>query len=209
MKKLFSVFFFFSFLVLLLFLLFGGFEEEMASLLESRENRLSYGVASFALLSSDIFLPVPSSLVMLLNGKVLGIVSGAAVSTTSGLLSSTIGFFLGRKSRTYIDLYFSEKQKKASSKIFDRYGKVSIPFSKALPIISEAISFLSGTTGISFKKFFWYSLLGHLVISVVYAYLATYSAELDSNLLSGGIILLVLLIFWGADRIISRKVLSK
>lgn len=209
MKKLLSVFFFCCFLVLLLFLLFGAAEEQITTLLASKENLNSYWIASFLVLSADIFIPVPSSLVMILNGKVLGFFFGTLLSTTSGTVSSCIGFYLGRKSGSLIDRFFSKKEQQVSTNIFSRYGKPAIPVSKALPIISEAISFLSGTTGISFSSFFWYSLLGHFVISAVYAYAGSFSSEIDSNLLSGAIILLVLLIFWGISKLMSKKALQK
>lgn len=208
MKKLLSVFVFCCFLVLLLFLLLGGAEEQITALLASKENMKSYWIASFTILSADIFIPVPSSLVMILNGKVLGFFSGTLLSTTSGVLSSCIGFYLGRKSGSFINKFFSAKEQQVSTNIFCHYGKFSIPVSKALPIVSEAISFLSGTTGIPFRTFFWYSLFGHFIISTVYAYAGSFTSEIDSNLLSGAIILFVLLIFWGISKILNLKSLQ-
>lgn len=209
MKKLFSIFFFCCLFVLILFFLLGGYEEELKLLLQSRQNRSSYWIISFAVLSSDIFIPVPSSLVMILNGKALGFFFGTLLSTISGVVSSVIGFYLGRKSEAYIEKFFSKNQQKVSSKLFLRYGRAAIVLSKALPIISEAISFLSGTTAISLKKFLLYSFIGHFIISAVYAYAGSFSAEIDSNLLAGGIILAVLLIFWSIDRLFSKKILQK
>lgn len=209
MKKLFSVFFLCCFFVLILFFLFGGYEEQLTLLLESRKNQNIYWIVSFAVLSSDIFIPVPSSVVMVLNGKVLGFFFGMLLSTTSGLVSSAIGFYLGRKSESFIDRFFSEKQQKVSSDLFQKYGLAAITLSKALPIISEAVSFLSGTTAISFRKFLWYSFIGHLIISAVYAYAGSFSSSIDSNLLSGGIIIAVLGLFYVIDMLINKKVLRE
>ena len=153
MKRLLSVFFFFCLLILIPYGLFGGYEEQLKVLLESRQHRNIYWVVSFAVLSSDIFIPVPSSLVMIMNGKVLGFFAGTVLSTVSGLVSSAIGFYLGRKSESFVDRFFSKEQKNASSKLFLKYGMLAVMFSKALPLISEAVSFLSGTTPISFKDF--------------------------------------------------------
>lgn len=203
------MFFLCCFFVLILFFLFGGYEEQLTLLLESRKNQNIYWIVSFAVLSSDIFIPVPSSVVMVLNGKVLGFFFGMLLSTTSGLVSSAIGFYLGRKSESFIDRFFSEKQQKVSSDLFQKYGLAAITLSKALPIISEAVSFLSGTTAISFRKFLWYSFIGHLIISAVYAYAGSFSSSIDSNLLSGGIIIAVLGLFYVIDRLINKKVLRE
>lgn len=209
MKKLFSVFFFCCFFVLIFYFLLGGFEEEIAIFLESQENINSYSILSFLVLSLDIFVPVPSSLVMILNGRILGIFPAILLSTTSGLLSSTIGFYIGRKSEPLVDLFFSQKEKNLSSRIFLKYGKSAILFSKALPIVSEALSFLSGTTAISFKMFFFYSFVGHMIISAVYAYAGNFSTSMDSNFLSAGIIIIVLFLFWIIEKLLKKEVLSK
>lgn len=203
------MFFLCCFFVLILFFLFGGYEEQLTLLLESRKNQNIYWIVSFAVLSSDIFIPVPSSVVMVLNGKVLGFFFGMLLSTTSGFVSSAIGFYLGRKSESFIDRFFSEKQQKVSNDLFQKYGLAAITLSKALPIISEAVSFLSGTTAISFRKFLWYSFIGHLIISAVYAYAGSFSSSIDSNLLSGGIIIAVLGLFYVIDRLINKKVLRE
>lgn len=205
MKKLLSVFFFCCTFVLLLFFLFGGFEEELEVLLQSRQHLNTYWLVSFAVLASDIFIPVPSSLVMILNGKVLGFLPGTLLSTLSGLCSSMIGFYLGRKSDKLLNRFFSEQQQQTSSHLFLKFGQAAIMLSKALPIISEAVSFLAGTTAISYKKFLLYSFLGHLIISAVYAYAGSATTAIDSNLLSGGIILFVLFLFWVVDRLMNRK----
>ena len=208
MKKLFSVFFFSCFFVLLLFLLFGGYEEEMAVLLQSQSQHY-YWILSFALLSSDIFLPVPSSLVLIMNGKVLGVFFGTLLSTASGMVSSAIGFYLGRKSESFVDRFFNAEEKRSGAKFFERHGSMAISLSKALPIVSEAVSFVSGTTDISFRRFFIFSLIGHLIISLIYAYAGSFSTNLDSSLLSGGIIVLVLLLSWAVDVLLRRKALKE
>ena len=208
MKKLFSVFFFSCFLVLLLFLLFGGYEEEMTVLLQSQSEHY-YWILSFVFLSSDIFLPVPSSLIMMMNGKVLGVFFGTLLSTSSGMLSSVIGFCLGRKSESFVDRFFSTEEKKSGTRFFERHGSMAISLSKALPIVSEAVSFVSGTADISFRRFFLFSLIGHFIISLIYAYIGSFSTHLDSGLLSSGLIVLVLLLSWAADILLRRKAVKE
>ncbi|MGH9672876.1 MAG: hypothetical protein ACRD44_06805, partial [Bryobacteraceae bacterium] len=54
---------------------------------------------SFGLLAGDILLPVPSSLVMLANGAVFGIIPGAILSIAGSLSAAMAGFWLGRRGR--------------------------------------------------------------------------------------------------------------
>lgn len=178
-------------------------------LLEDRQHQRTYWVVSFLVLASDIFIPVPSSLVMILNGKVLGFFFGTVLSTVSGLVSSVIGFYMGKKSGKIINKFFNPEEQKMSNNLFLKYGNSAIVLSKALPIISEAVSFLAGTTGISLKRFVFLSLVGHLIISAVYAYAGSFSTAFNSNLLSAGIILFVLLVSWLLKYLFHQKNFQK
>ena len=205
MKRLVSIFIFCSFIIIIAFLLFGNVEKWVEINLASEKSVVTYTLLSFVLLTSDIVLPIPSSLVMILNGKVLGVFSGAALSLVSGVLSSCIGFYFGRKANAFIDRFFSQSEKEMSRKLFDRFGNIAIIISKALPIISEAISFVSGTASVTFKTFLVYSIVGHFIVSFVYAYVGSLSRSLNSNLIAAVIIISALAVGWVMQSIIMRK----
>lgn len=205
MRKLLSLFIFCSFLIIIVFLLFGDFEQWTAHHLNTSKSLAAYTGLSFALLTGDIILPVPSSLVMILNGKVLGVFFGSLLSLVSGVLSSSIGFFLGKFSNPFLEKIFSEKERNAGNSLFKRFGYSAIIISKSLPVISEAVSFVSGTTSVAFKTFFIYSFMGHLLVSVIYAYMGSFAGAVDSNILSAIIIAIALVLGWITQRRISSK----
>ncbi|MEO6000242.1 MAG: VTT domain-containing protein [Chitinophagaceae bacterium] len=205
MKRLLAIFIFCCVLILTVFFLFDGLEKWVEFNLTTNKSRLAYAILSFILLTSDIILPIPSSLVMILNGKVLGVLSGTIISFSSGLLSSLSGFYIGRKANPYFDKLFSKKDKEISNSLFKKFGNTAITISKALPIISEAISFVSGTTSVPVKTFLIYSMAGHFIVSLLYAYVGSYSTSLDSNLIAAIIILSALLIGWVMQLIVSKK----
>lgn len=188
MKRLVSIFLSCVFLVLLSFVLLQGSEKQLLEFLKSSSSRAWYALASFVVLASDIFMPVPSSLVMILNGKLLGVAGGTLLSTSSGMLSSAIGFALGQKSSPLLRKIFSPEENVSSSKLFLRYGSISIAFSKALPVLSETISVIAGTTSMSWKEFLCLSLVGHFGISLVYAWLGNSFAFFGSGWLSAAVI---------------------
>jgi uncharacterized membrane protein YdjX (TVP38/TMEM64 family) len=71
-------------LVIILFIAYDSLEVQFTTLLLNLEQyQWRYAVVSFLILTADILLPVPSSIVMYMNGYVLGIVAGC------------IGFFYG------------------------------------------------------------------------------------------------------------------
>ena len=51
------------------------------------ENSITAALISLLMLGSDIILPVPSSVIMLLNGKLFGIAEGTLISTAGLVLS--------------------------------------------------------------------------------------------------------------------------
>lgn len=196
MKKLVTTFLFFCLLIIITFVLFGNIEIWIESNLNSEKSLIAFSVLSFLFLSSDIILPIPSSLIMILNGKILGIFYGVLVSLFSGMVSSTIGFYIGKNSAVYVDKFFNEKEKEISNKLFRKFGNMAIIISKGLPIISEVISIMSGTTAINFKIFFVYSFLGNLIVSVLYVCVGSFSISVNSNIVTATFIITSLLVGW-------------
>ncbi len=209
MKKLIAVFIFCCLLVIVAFLLFGNVEKWVEINLQSKQSQNNYALLSFSILTSDIILPIPSSLVMILNGKVLGVVAGTFISLLSGVFSSCIGFFLGRKTNPLLNKLFTTKEKEISDTLFQKFGNMAITISKALPIISEAISFVSGTTAISFKTFLLYSVLGHFIVALIYACVGSFASTLSSSLIAAIIIVAALLIGWITQLMIRQKSVVK
>jgi uncharacterized membrane protein YdjX (TVP38/TMEM64 family) len=181
---------------------FGDLEAGIESHLQSKQSKILYSLLSFLFLTADIILPVPSSLVMILNGKELGFLYGSILSLMSGLSSSLIGFYLGRAAKKYVNRWFTNYELQKSEFLFYKYGRVSIIVSKALPILSEAVSVFSGTTGISFKLFLMFSLIGQLVVSCAYAYIGSFMSSANSIVASTIIIVSVSLTGWLAQKLI-------
>lgn len=185
--------------------MFEDLEHWMAANLHSEKSIATYTLLSFSFMALDTILPVPSSLLIILNGKILGPFFGTLLSWSSSLLSSLFGFYLGRSANPYFDKFFSSQDKAFSNNFFQKFGNLAITISKALPILSEAISFVAGTTAISFKTFLLYSALGHLVVSVIYAYLGSFSNAVNSALVTIIIIISTVILGWLVQFIMKKK----
>jgi uncharacterized membrane protein YdjX (TVP38/TMEM64 family) len=204
MKKLLSILFFSSLFVVFLFIMFADVEQYISDLLQSPASLAVYSVFSFFFLMSDIVLPVPSSMIMILNGKVLGVFYGTMLSLLSGLFSSCLGFYLGRRSNNLLSRFFSRQDVEEGNSFVARYGSMAIAFSKAIPVLSESVSFVSGTTAISLKNFLLYSFAGHAVVAILYAYVGSLNRAIDSNLISAAIIGLTIVLAWGLQVLIRQ-----
>ena len=173
--------------------------------INSEKSLFTYILFSFSFLALDTLLPVPSSLLMILNGKILGPIFGTFLSLVSGLLASVFGFYLGRSANPYFDKFFESHDKAYSNQLFRKYGNPAITISKALPVLSEAISFVAGTTSMPLKTFILYSAIGHLIVSVMYAYLGSFSNAIHSGLVTIIIIAFAVLFSWAVQLDIKNK----
>jgi uncharacterized membrane protein YdjX (TVP38/TMEM64 family) len=203
MRRLLSLALFCFIIVVMIFLIFGEGEDMVIQNLVQQGQRWRYISLSFFMLAGDVILPVPSSLVMIANGKILGMAGGALLSFLAGMVSSCIGFLLGRFAGSRVSGFFSEPEKRAGDLLFERFGAFAVIVSKCLPILSEVLSFVSGTTSMSMNRFLRYSIIGHAIISLMYAAVGAYAQEMgNSQLISAGIIAGVLIIGWLVQRFI-------
>jgi len=162
-----------------------------------QENPIVFSLISLVILASDVVLPIPSTIVMYLNGYVMGIVGGFLLSLSSLMISSLIGFYIGKR--------FSRRDQSPSfSRFFHRYGFASIILTRGIPILAEAISIVGGYTQMSLRKFTLYHIIGYLPVCFIYAYLGKYAKEEDAFitvlLVSVGITILFWLYGWLLDK---------
>ncbi|MDG1332703.1 MAG: VTT domain-containing protein [Crocinitomicaceae bacterium] len=163
-------------LVILVFVFFEDVEvyiEEMITV--SQTNKSDYIWISGLFLSSDILLPVPSSIIMYANGLVLGTLWGTLLSLVCALISSCIGYVLGLLSAKTLG---SEKREEASN-ILNKYGIMAIIISRGVPILSESISYTAGYMRMKFRTFFLLNVIGYLPITLLYAYFGSLGSDLN------------------------------
>lgn len=153
--------------ITIVYLVFGSFEDTMFSVLEGfKSNPVQYSIWSLSILASDIVLPVPSSIIMYLNGVVLGVVSGAGISFVSLMITAVIGYMLG----AFIPTQLRNLPDERVNQLLARYGAPIIIITRGIPILSESICIVCGYNRLPFK---WYLLLnaaGYLPMCIIYAY---------------------------------------
>ena len=171
--------------LLLPFLIFGetlnDWTEEFL-LSGARRPRLEAFVLSL-LLASDIFLPVPSSLVSTAAGFLLGFLAGAATSLAGMTVSCMIGFLVGLKfGRPAVQKLIGLRDLQEIEKIYIRFGDWVIVMARAVPVIAEASVLVAGISRMRTSRFLLLSFLSNLGISAVYAAIGAISADINSFL---------------------------
>jgi uncharacterized membrane protein YdjX (TVP38/TMEM64 family) len=179
--------------VIIVFISFDSLESQFTHILNNLEQyKWQYALGSFFILASDILLPVPSSIVMYMNGYVLGIIEGSLLSMVSLLLGSVIGYYLGKL--TSMGLKASQEE---PAKLFmQKYGALAILISRGIPILSESISVVCGYNKIPFKQYFIFNVIGYSPLCLLYAICGNIGYDKNTFLLSFGFSLLISAAFY-------------
>jgi uncharacterized membrane protein YdjX (TVP38/TMEM64 family) len=133
------------------------------------------------LLASDILLPVPSSLVMILSGVAFGVWWGSLVALVGSIGGEWLGFEIVRRyGRRASARLVGDDEIERLARVFARHGAVAVVVTRALPVVMETMSVVAGLSRMSRKTFLLASLVGTVPIVVVYAYAGAVSRQTGS-----------------------------
>lgn len=159
------------------FIGFGdSIDTRVAAWLDPPPPPLTIALGTIAILSTDIFLPVPSSAVSTVAGAQLGIV-GATLASWLGLtIGAVAGFALARTfGRRLAERFAQREDLDQMDYVAQRYGSRIVIGARALPVLAEASVLLLGTTQLAWRKFLPAVMLSNLGIALVYALLGHFA----------------------------------
>lgn len=138
--------------------------------------------AVVGLLAADIFIPVPSSIVMVLSGAAFGVWYGALLSLAGSIGGEWLGFELARRyGATWFQRFIGdEDERRRLNAILSTHGAAAVAVTRALPVVMETMSVVAGLSAMGRRTFLAASLVGTAPIVVVYAYAGAKSREMDS-----------------------------
>lgn len=138
-----------------------------------------------AALASDVFLPIPSSIISTLSGALLGFPKGLAASWLGMSCGSVIGYWFGATAgQNLVRKSVGEKELKRVSDLFRRFDTWAIVVSRPVPVLAEASVIVAGFLRMPFSKFAIASALSNFGVSAAYAYTGSVAADRDSFLIA-------------------------
>ena len=181
--------------------LFGLAEALQVPLLTDPSDWLSQGKllaagVGFALLTLDVLLPVPASLVMIAHGAVFGVALGTVLSLVGGVAAAAFGFGVGRGSTRWLERLVSEPERRRAEYFLRRWGDVAVIATRPVPILAESVAILAGTSSMPWTRFLLASLAGYVPAALLYALTGATAARLDSAALVFGLVILIAGVFW-------------
>jgi uncharacterized membrane protein YdjX (TVP38/TMEM64 family) len=133
------------------------------------------------LLAVDLFIPVPSSVVMVLSGVVFGTWRGAALSFAGSLACSVIGFELARRhGRGLAARLVGDHELARLERAFARYGGGIVFVTRVLPVMKETLSVIAGLSRMDRRAFLVATIAGSVPEALIYAYAGAASREAGS-----------------------------
>jgi len=173
-------------ILLIPFFIFGeSLETWLTYFLNSSQSKLLVGLVIGGLLSIDILVPIPSSVVSTAGGYFLGFILGTLISFSGMTISCLIGYFLGTKFGNPLSkkLVGSNELSKLE-KLQNKYGNWIIIISRAVPVLADASILVAGIGRMPLNRFILLISLSNLGISIVYAAIGAYSSYINSFLLA-------------------------
>jgi len=153
------------------FLLFGEvLEAEIEERLEESVSSTWIAVAVVGALATDIFLPIPSSVVITMAGRTLGFAMATIVAWLGMTLGAIIAFVIARRfGRRLVCRFCDEEEIPRIDRLSRRLGPMVLVLTRPIPVLAEASVLFLGTTDLPWQRFVLPIGLSNLGIAVTYA----------------------------------------
>ena len=153
-----------------------------------------------ALLIADVFLPVPSSLVMIAHGALFGVVKGSLLSLAGSVGATVFGFWVGRRGGPALERLVTPAEKIHADALLAKWGAMAIVISRPIPLMAETVAILAGASAMRWNQVILAGFGGSVPMCLLYALTGAASARfgggLGSDFLMFGIVILIAGLFW-------------
>jgi uncharacterized membrane protein YdjX (TVP38/TMEM64 family) len=146
-------------------------------------------LVGLGLLTVDVLLPVPSSVVMVAHGALFGVLPGAALSLLGGVSATVVGFAVGRRGRGVVERVTTPAQRAAADRLLTRWGPWAVVSTRAVPVLAETVAVLAGTSPMRWPVLLCAGAAGTAVPALLYAAAGAGADTAVSMLLASGLAL--------------------
>jgi membrane protein DedA with SNARE-associated domain len=142
------------------------------------------GTVIAALLASDVFLPIPSSVVAAGAGVALGFWRATAVIWLGMTLACVIGYAFGFGTAGAAERFVGPGGMARARGLWERFGDYAIVFCRPVPVLAEASVIFAGIARRPFGHFLSMSAWSNLGVAMGYAAIGAFSMRVESFLLA-------------------------
>jgi uncharacterized membrane protein YdjX (TVP38/TMEM64 family) len=167
-----------------------------------RGGRIAAAVIGVLLLVADVFLPVPSSIVMVVHGTLFGAAAGTLLSLAGSTAAAMTGFAIGRAGTGAIRRFVTPVEHERAGAMLRRWGVLAIAVSRPVPILAETIAILAGSSPLTWRQAALSAAAGSLVPSLVYAWAGAHATGAVSHVAIFAGVIAVSALLW----LLGRKI---
>jgi uncharacterized membrane protein YdjX (TVP38/TMEM64 family) len=189
---------------------FGVVEALGVPLLTDPSEEISAGGLAAAavgggLLLADVFIPIPSSVIMIAHGAAFGVVGGFMLSLAASVGGAMIGWWIGNRSSRWMDRIVTPEEKRQANEFIVRYGMLAIVISRLLPIVAETVAIMSGTTSLGWKRVLAGTTLGSIPPALIYAIAGNATTDFASGALVTVAVVVIAVVAW----VVSQRLIGE
>jgi len=130
------------------------------------------------ILSTDILLPIPSSMISTMGGWKLDPLAASCASLVGMTISAILGYWLARSFGAPLARRLSrDSDLERARRINDRFGPGMLFITRGVPVLAEASVLLTGIHGLSWRRFLLPVLAANLFLSTGYSLIGYYAHE--------------------------------
>jgi uncharacterized membrane protein YdjX (TVP38/TMEM64 family) len=157
------------------------------------------------LLIADVFLPVPSSLVMVAHGSLFGVVIGTLLSLLGSVGAALLGFAVGRRGGKLLERVITPAEQSRANNMLERWGVLAIIVTRPIPMLAETVAIMSGASTLSWSTVALASFAGSLPPALLYALTGAAVANFQTTSLMFVVVLLIAGLFWLTGRFLGPR----
>lgn len=181
------------------FLLWGDQTQQLIVDIVKGEHPVEVATMIVTVLTLDVFLPVPSSVVGNAGGVILGWNLGFFSSFVGLTLGSWLGYCVGSLFRkTFFHRYFSDMEFRNLSFDLNNYGFLMLIACRGVPVLAEMSALAAGFHRFSFARYVVATGLGNLFLAGLHTSLGVLASGSDSLYLFGMAFMFVPILGYGA-----------
>lgn len=170
-------------LVLVPFFLFEAeFNALAAKLTGGTVSREVAAAAIFALLASDVVLPVPSSIVSTGAGVLLGFAAGTAVVWAGMMAGCAIAYAMGARATGAAERWVGIESLERARALAARHGAWTVVICRPVPVLAEASVVVAGLVHAPLGPFLALTATANLGIAAGYAAVGAFAMRVNSFL---------------------------
>lgn len=198
-------------LIVLFLLLFIAVEALGIPLLTDPTDWLQNGgvlaaVLGVSLLVADVFLPVPSSLVMVAHGAFFGIAIGTLLSLLGSISAALLGFAIGRRSGRLLERLVTPAERARANNLIAGWGALAVVITRPVPLLAETVAIVTGASTLGWGRMALASFAGSLPPALLYALTGAAYKDFQGVVWMFGATLLVAGSFWLINKLFESAV---